>query len=104
MSLATTGERVYSEAFSVWELRLQIWRELSVAPYFSLVLFRGQDLLEDTAKIRAYAEACQEGVLHLHLILRSLRLLQMKKDALSSLDSNFSSEAWYGPFCHEEYR
>ena len=48
--LATTGEQVYSATSSeiqdwyVWELRLQIWRELASAPYFSYVLFRTQDL------------------------------------------------------------
>ena len=45
VSLATTGELVYSTDFSevqdrqVWELRLQICRELVDAPYFSCVLF-----------------------------------------------------------------
>ena len=79
VSLATTGEQVYSAAFSeiqdryVWELRLQICREQASAPYFSFVLFREQDLLDDTATIGAYGETCQEGVLHLQLIIRDLR-------------------------------
>ena len=40
VSLATTGEQVYSTDFldvqdrHVWELRLQICRELASAPYF----------------------------------------------------------------------
>ena len=109
VSLATTGEQVYSAAFSeiqdryVWELRLQICREQASAPYFSFVLFREQDLLDDTATIGAYGEACQEGVLHLQLIIRDLRPLQMKKDELSSVVLNSNSEASYGPLCHEEY-
>ena len=102
VSLATTGERVYSEAFSeiqdqyIWELRLQLWRELSVAPYFSLVLFRGQDLLADTAKIRDHAEACQEGVLHLHLVLRSLRLPsdEERRTIISGLEFQQRSLVW----------
>ena len=63
VSLATTGEQVYSTAFSevqdrhVWELRLQICRELASAPYFSFVLFREQDLLDDTATLGAYVES-----------------------------------------------
>ena len=102
VSLATTGEQVYSEAFTeiqnqhVWELRLQIWRELASAPYFSLVLFREQDLLEDTAKIRAYAEACQEGVLHLQLILRDLRLPsdEERRSIISGLEFQQRSLVW----------
>ena len=75
VSLATTGELVYSTAFSevqdrhVWELRLQICRELASAPYFSFVLFREQDLLDDTATLGAYVESSLEGVLHLQLII-----------------------------------
>ena len=47
VSLATTGEHVYSSAYSevndlrVWELRLHICHELAIAKYFSVMLFRG---------------------------------------------------------------
>ena len=102
VSLATTGEQVYSAAFSeiqdryVWELRLQIWRELASAPYFSFVLFREQDLLDDTAKIGAYAEACQEGVLHLQLIIRDLRLPsdEERRTIISGLEFQQRSLVW----------
>ena len=102
VSLATTGEQVYSEALTeiqdqyVWELRLQIWRELDCAPYFSFVLFREQDLLEDTAKIGAFAEACHEGVLHLQLILRDLRLPSddERRTIISGLEFQQRSLVW----------
>ena len=93
VSLATTGEQVYTTALlevqdrHVWELRLQICRELASAPYFSFVLFREQDLLDDTATLAAYVESALEGVLHLQLIIRELRPLQMKKGARSSVVS-----------------
>ena len=80
VSLATTGEPVYSTAFSevqdlkVWEFRLQICRELASAHYFSLVLFREQDLLDDTATLEAYADSSHEGVfflLHVLFVLKT---------------------------------
>ena len=71
VSLATTGERVYSAAYSeinelrVWELRLQICHELATAKYFSVVLFRGHELLDDTSLLSEYAESSYEGKLYL---------------------------------------
>ena len=79
VSLATTGEQVYSTAYSevndlrVWELRLHICHELASAKYFSFVLFRGHDLLDDTALLAEYADSAHEGKLHLQLIVRDLR-------------------------------
>ena len=79
VSLATTGELVYSTAYSevndlrVWELRLHICHELASAKYFSFVLFRGHDLLDDTAMLAEYADSAHEGKLHLQLIVRDLR-------------------------------
>ena len=78
--LATTGEQVYSAMFSeiryqyVWEFRLQLWRELDRVPYFSYVLFREQNLLDDTSRIEDYTDTHQEGFLHFQLIVRGLRL------------------------------
>ena len=79
VSLATTGEHVYSSAYSevndlrVWELRMHICHELASAKYFSFMLFRGHDLLDDTALLTEYADAAHEGKLQLHLIVRELR-------------------------------
>ena len=70
---------MYSTAFSevhdlsVWELRLQICREMASAKYFSFVLFREHDLLDDTAMLAAYADSAHEGTLQLQLIIRELR-------------------------------
>ena len=82
VSLATTGELVYSTAFSevhdlsVWELRLQICREMASAKYFSFVLFREHELLDDTAMLAAYADSAHEGdeaskPLMVHYVTRS---------------------------------
>ena len=79
VSLATTGEHVYSSAYSevndlrVWELRLHICHDLAIAKYFSVMLFRGLDLLDDTSLVAEYAEAAHEGKLQFHLIVRELR-------------------------------
>ena len=89
VSLATTGEQVYSTDFldvqdrHVWELRLQICRELENAPYFSLVLFREQDLLDDTAALGVYAESdlVRESCI-CNLLYGSYVPLQMRKGAL----------------------
>ena len=83
VSLATTGEL----DLSVWELRLEICREMASAKYFSFVLFREQDLLDDTAMLAAYADSGHEGALHLQLIIRELRPLQMRKGERSSVES-----------------
>ena len=62
VSLATTGEQVYSAAYSevndlrVWELRLQICHEVATAKYFSMVLFRGHELLDDSALLAEYMQ------------------------------------------------
>ena len=79
VSLATTGETVYSSKYSevndlrVWELRLQICHEMACPQYFSLTLFHGRDLLDDTALVADYNDDASEGKLQLHLILRELR-------------------------------
>ena len=79
VSLATTGETVYSSKYCevndlrVWELRLQICHELACPQYFSLTLFHGRDLLDDTALVADYNDDASEGKLQLHLILRELR-------------------------------
>ena len=79
VSLATTGERVYSSAYSevndlrVWELRLHICHELAITKYFSVMLFRGLDLLDDTSLVAEYTEAAHEGTLQVQLIVRELR-------------------------------
>lgn len=100
--LATTGEQVYAATFTelqnqhVWELRLELWKELASAPYFSFVLFRDQELLEDTAKLWVYAEMCQEGVLHLQLLLRDLRLPsdEERRSIISGLEFHQRSLVW----------
>ena len=102
VSLATTGEQVYSTAFSevqdrhVWELRLQICRELASAPYFSFVLFREQDLLDDTATLGAYVESGLEGVLHLQLIIRELRppTDEERRTIISGIEMKHRSLLW----------
>ena len=79
VSLATTGETVYSSKYCevndlrVWELRLHICHELACAKYFSLTLFHGRDLLDDTALVAEYTDASSEGKLQLYLIVRELR-------------------------------
>ena len=79
VSLATTGETVYSSTYSevndlrVWELRLHICHELACTKYFSITLFQGHDLLDDTALVTEYTDAAREGMLQLHLIVRELR-------------------------------
>ena len=78
VSLATTGETVYSSTYSevndlrVWELRLHICHELACTKYFSITLFQGHDLLDDTALVTEYTDAAREGMLQLHLIAREL--------------------------------
>ena len=79
VSLATTGETVYSSTYSevndmrVWELRLHLCHELACPKYFSFTLFQGHDLLDDTALVAEYADAALEGKLQFHLIVRELR-------------------------------
>ena len=79
VSLATTGERVYYSKYSevyelrVWELRLRICHELACTKYFSLTLFHGRDLVDDTALVSEYNDDSSEGKLQLYLILRELR-------------------------------
>ena len=79
VSLATTGETVYSATYSevndlrVWELRLHICHELACTKYFSIMLFQGHDLLVDTALVTEYTGAACAGMLQLHLIVRELR-------------------------------
>ena len=79
VSLATTGETVYSSTYSevndlrVWELRLHICHELACTKYFSIMLFQGHDLLVDTALVTEYTGAACAGMLQLHLIVRELR-------------------------------
>ena len=110
VSLATTGEQVYSTAFlevqdrHVWELRLQICRELSNVPYFSCVLFREQDLLDDTATLGAYMESGLEGVLHMELIIRELRppTNEERRTIISCIEFHHRSLLW--SLCHEECR
>ena len=102
VSLATTGEQVYSTALlevqdrHVWELRLQICRELSNAPYFSFVLFREQALLDDTAKLGEYVESDLEGVLHLQLIIRELRppTDDERRTIISCIEFQHRSHLW----------
>ena len=52
---------------------MQICHELACPQYFSLTLFHGRDLLDDTALIADYNDDASEGKLQLHLILRELR-------------------------------
>ena len=102
VSLATTGELVYSTAFAevqdrqVWELRLQICRELASAPYFSFVLFREQDLLDDTATLASYVESDLEGTLHLQLIIRELRppTDEERRTIISGIEMKHRSLLW----------
>ena len=102
VSLATTGELVYSTDFSevqdrqVWELRLQICRELADAPYFSCVLFHEHDLLDDTATLAAYVGSVLEGVLHLQLIIRELRppTDEERRTIISGIEMKHQSLLW----------
>ena len=81
VTLATTGEKVYSSKFSevselrVWELRLRICHELACTKYFSLTLFHDRDLVDDATLISDYNHDLSEGQLQLYLILRELRPL-----------------------------
>ena len=91
VSLATTGETVYSSKYSevndlrVWKLRLQICHEMACPQYFSLTLFHGRDLSDDTALVADYNDESCEGKLQLHLILRELRPPTTKRDERLSM-------------------
>ena len=79
VSLATTGEQVYSAAYSevtdlrIWELRLQLCHKVATFQYFSVVLFRGHELLDDAALLSDYADSVHDHKLCLQLVIRTLR-------------------------------
>ena len=107
VSLATTGETVFSTTYSevndlrVWELRLHICHELACAKYFSITLFQGHELLDGTARVTEYIDAACEGMLQLHRIVRELRPPTTKKNELLLMASNLGIGAFCRRFCLE---
>ena len=79
VSLATTGDIVYSSKYSevnelrIWELRLHICHELACSQYFSLTLLHERDLVDDTALVSTFQGDTDEGTIQFHVVLRELR-------------------------------
>ena len=76
VSLATTGDIVYSSKYSevnelrIWELRLHICHELACTQYFSLTLLHERDLVDDTALVSTFQGDTDEGTIQFHVVLR----------------------------------